>query len=147
MVASTITSQINMGKNLEITNSAFREKTLVKADNDTYIILNLGTMVSKYWPQLKNNSYVYQLSDLEILKYEYRPTLFSYDLYGTVELAPFILQLNHMVSEADFSGFTRLRVFTRDIYKLLNEILIREESNLRLNQNRLVQDLAATATA
>lgn len=146
MYASTITSQINAGKNLEITNSAFREKTLIKADADTYIILNLGTMISKYWPQLKANSYVYQLSDLEIQKYEYKPTLFSYDIYGTIELSPFILQLNHMVSEADFSGFTKLRIFTRDIFKLLNEILIREESNLRANQTRLVQDLASSAT-
>ena len=142
MIASTISTQINMGKNLEITNAAFREKALVKADPDTYIILNLGTIISRYWSQLKSMSYLYRFSDLELQKYEYKPALFSYDKYGTVEMVPFILQLNHMVSEADFGGFTQLRLFGSNIYDILNEILIREDSNLRMNQSRLTADLA-----
>lgn len=143
MIASTITQQINLGKSQELVNATFCEKTLIRADNDTFIVLNLGSILNKYWNQLKSNSYLYQFSDEEIQKYEYRPGYLSYELYGTIEYAPFILKLNHMVSEAEFGGFKTLRLFNRNIKELLNEIYIREKTAFIDNENRLNKDLAS----
>ena len=147
MEASTITQQINLGKSNKLVNSTFCEKTLIKADNDTYIILNLGSILSKYWSQLKKSTYLYQFSDLELQQYEYRPNLLSYKLYGTIEFAPFILKLNNMVSETEFGGFKTLRLFNSNIRELLNEILIREKQTFIQNEIRLNKDLASAISS
>jgi hypothetical protein len=147
MEASTITQQINLGKSNKMTNTTFCEKTLVKADNDTFIILNLGSILSKYWSQLKKSSYVYQFTEPELQKFEYRPNLLSYSLYGTIEFAPFILKLNNMVSETEFGGFKTLRLFNSNIRDLLNEILIREKQTFIQNEIRLNKDLASAISS
>ena len=95
--AVSIIEQINEGKNQAITDSELRYQSLVRLNSDSAVILNLGSIFTKYKPQLKKLIGKYKLNAKDALIYQYKPWALSYDVYNTIELAPFILQINGMI--------------------------------------------------
>lgn len=129
-VAATMTQQINLGKSLPITYQSFMTRNIVQADPETFIIINVSSILEDYGPQIKSHIQKYRFSDQELQKYEYRANLFCYDRYGTIEVVPFLLAINHMVSEMEFCNFRELNIFDGSFGNILNEIYIRERKNL-----------------
>ena len=101
--------------------------SLAKVDNNFYIVTN------KYIN-------TYKFSAGEANKYEYKPTMLSYDLYGTIELAPFILQINHMISATEFTNLdVGIKLFNNNIREFLNEIINKEAKTIKTNRNEIKQ--------
>ena len=137
--------QVDSGKTLKLTDKELRFKTLISLDEDNgeYLMMNIKTILSKYRPILKKYVQKYKITGADEKKYEYRPTILSYDLYGTIELAPLILEMNQMTSATQFHNLKNgVYLFKNGIKEILYEIMIKEERELKRNETELKADLA-----
>jgi len=105
---------------------------LTMTSNNTALIINTTSLPNKYWDYLMKRCIEYTFSDKDYLRYKYQPKLFCYEFYGNLELWSFLLKVNHMTSILDFNKKT-IKVFDDGIIKLLEEILIIEDPDIRRN--------------
>lgn len=139
---ATIRQQIRVGKNVKIAESSLRLRQLVKISDETALILNTKSILSQYRNSMKKYIHTYNLSDQDIKTFQYRPELLSWTVYGTTELAPLILQINNMVSSAEFCGLENgLKLFSPNITEFLNEVIIKEKPKVKTNRAELEKDL------
>lgn len=139
----TITQQITRGKNLKITDKNLRLEQLIKLDNNTVVILNMDTVMIKYRDEIKKYIKRYSLSQEDCRKYDYKPHLLAYEIYGSIELVPFILQINNMVSVTEFTNLDNgLNLFTSDINEFLNEVMIKENRQIVYNRDKINKELS-----
>lgn len=73
------------------------DKTSVPIEFPAYIVLN------DYFDEIKALTVDIELSDVEYLKYRYRPKLLAFDLYANTELGFLILMINDIFSIRDFN--------------------------------------------
>jgi hypothetical protein len=145
MPATTITQQINIGRNLVVTDKSFHAQRLISIDADTAMILNVDNLFSQYRNEMKKYINRYTLSDRDIKKYAFKPELLCFDIYGTIELVPFLLRINNMVSVTEFSGdrlSNGLNMFSGGIFDFFNEILIKEKTTITTAKDNLEKDLS-----
>lgn len=136
-IYKTIKGQIANGKAIEISDKELRIQSLIDLGEDK-MILNTDSLLSKYKSLLNKYVNTYKFSPNEANKYEYKPTMLSYDLYGTIELSPFILQINHMISASEFTNLdVGIKLFNSNINEFLNEIINLESKTIRSNRNEI----------
>ena len=104
-IPSTVTEQVSLAKNLELSYNKLHSNALLKIDDDTLISFPFSSLTNKY-----------------------KPKMVSEELYGTTEFWDQVLILNNAVSIIDFTPKS-LKVYDPEKLKLyLNEILILEEN-------------------
>lgn len=142
---ASITEQIIDGKTLPITDKELRFQSTIKLA-DSILVLNLGSVLSPYKYQLKKMVKRYKLNAKDALKYQYKPWALSYDLYGTIEMAPMILQINGMISSSEFCNLEEgIYLFTGAVFDFINEVLIKEQYYIRRNRTSVKKELSANA--
>ena len=108
-------------------------KEKFKDKNDRVIIHCATPLITKYWDIIQNYVVDIELTEDEFLKYARRPRLLSLEKYETIELWASILLINNMVSPVQFNK-RKIKMFTTDILEILEELLILEEGNIKLNE-------------
>ena len=142
---SSIVNQIIDGKTLPITDKELRFQNIVRLDKDNVVILNLASILTPYRYQLKKLVKRYKLNAKDALKYQYKPWALSYDLYGTIEMAPMILQINGMISSSEFCNLdTGINLFSGSIFDFINEVMIKESYNIKRNRSSIRKELATS---
>ena len=140
--AKTITQQIITGKNLKISNKQLQIEQLVKLDNHNVLLLNVFTLMSEYRYHVNKYARVYQMNDVDAQKYRYKPYMLSNDLYGTIELAPLIMHVNHMTSVTEFKDLEQgIKLFSSDFIDFLNEVLVKEKTTITANRNSIKKEI------
>ena len=92
-----------------------------------HIKIPYDSILHNYLPFLKETAVTTDFSDMEKVKYQYKPKSLSYDLYGTTELLSVLLELNNMVSLLDLKTDKPILVFDpNEVMELLNEAMIME---------------------
>ena len=92
-----------------------------------HIKIPYDSILHNYLPFLKETAVTTDFSDMEKVKYQYKPKSLSYDLYGTTELWSALLELNNMVSLLDLKTDKPILVFDpNEVMELLNEAMIME---------------------
>nr|DAI10035.1 MAG TPA: hypothetical protein [Caudoviricetes sp.] len=129
---STIEEQIDYGMDTPLSNSIMHMKEKFKDKNDRVIVHCATPLITKYWDIIQNYVVDIELTEDEFLKYARRPRLLSLDKYETIELWASILLINNMVSPVQFNK-RKIKMFTTDILEILEELLILEEGNIKLN--------------
>ena len=141
MRTPSIKEQIASGKSQIIKDDGFRLREPVKI-NDTIIIINIQSILTPYKIKMKEYIHTYILNDKDIVEYEYRPEKLSFDVYGTIELAPLILEINNMESATQFCDLENgIKLFDGNIIDFLNEILIIEKKNINANRSKVNKEL------
>lgn len=130
---STIEEQIDYGMETPLSNSIMHMKEKFKDKNDRVIIHCATPLITKYWDIVQNYVVDIELTEDEFIKYARRPRLLSLDKYETIELWASILLINNMVSPVQFNK-RKIKMFTTDILEILEELLILEEGNIKLNE-------------
>ena len=64
-------------------------------------------------------------------------------MYGTVELAPLLMDINNVISVAEFD-FKTLKVFDDKVVSFLNEVLTKEKTKIADNISEVETDLVTT---
>lgn len=129
---SSIQDIIDYGKKLDISHSKLHIKSNFLDDKGDNIIINYTSILDKYYDLVMKSVITYSMTDDEYIKYVYRPKTLSYDLYNTVELWSAILRINNLFSAAQFNKQV-VKVFSTDIFEIINEILILEEKAIKEN--------------
>jgi hypothetical protein len=130
---STIEEQIDYGIETPLSNSIMHMKEKFKDKNDRVIVHCATPLITKYWDIIQNYVVDIELTEDEFLKYARRPRLLSLEKYETIELWASILLINNMVSPVQFNK-RKIKMFTTDILEILEELLILEEGNIKLNE-------------
>jgi hypothetical protein len=139
----TAERQIREGQNLKITDTEMRLKSLVKLNEERFLLINTKSILYKYKPILNQHRKKYKITGRDEIYYQYRPTILSYDMYGTIELAPLILEMNGMVSAIEFTGLSNgIWLYDSTITDTLNEIINMEEKDLDRNMLEVKADLS-----
>lgn len=133
----TISNQIKYGSTLELSFKNFHEQDVLHVTDDSKIIMSTLSILNDYWYFIQNYVVTVTLTDDEIHKYEYKPKLMAYDLYGSIEFYYLILRINNMDSVSDFGGFKTLKLFRREVISFLNEVYIKEKKKITANISKV----------
>lgn len=93
-----------------------------------------------YEDELKDLCIYIKLSDVERLKYRYKPYLFAYDLYGSREMAFIIMMLNGIIDPKEFD-YNKLKVIKySSLATVINRIGAINENFMNKNKAKLKKD-------
>ena len=140
MAVATIKDSIEVGKALSFTaNTLHFKKVLTNSIDENFIIL-MNPIFDKYYQLMKDYIEEVELTLEEYNKYKYKPKLLSLDLYGTTELYILLMKLNNMTSVIEFDK-EKIKVFTKNIIEVLNEIMVQENNNYIENELELINTI------
>lgn len=129
---STIPDLISFGKSLDLSHAKLHTRSSFFAEDDARIIINYTSILDKYYELIKKNTTIIEMNENEFDKYRFQPKRFCMDFYNTPELWSLLLRINNITSATQFD-MKKIKVFTSDIFDVLNEILILEENAIRQN--------------
>ena len=93
-----------------------------------------------YEDELKDLCVYIKLSDVERLKYRYKPYLFAYDLYGSREMAFIIMMLNGIIDPKEFD-YNKLKVIKySSLATVINRIGAINENFMNKNKKKKKKD-------
>ncbi len=121
---------------IDISMHTLHLQSKINTSDDLSLIINCTALINKYWDYIMKKCITYTFSNKDFLKYKYQPKLFCYDYYGNIELWSFLLKVNYMTSFLDFNKKT-IKIFDTSIVRLLEEILIIEEADIKRNKKEL----------
>lgn len=124
---------IKAGQDLAISHSTLHYKATFKRADGDKVILNYSALIDRYYDYLQKIIVEIELTDEEIIKYRFQPKKLSFDFYGTTELWSSILRINNIASATQFTK-QKVKMFTEDIFDVLNEIMILEEDAIEENK-------------
>lgn len=120
----------------EITNNKF---VIAKYLNG--IELPITNLLYDYEDELNSMTVKVKLSELEMIKYRYKPFLFAYDVYGSVETEFLILMLNNIIDPKDFD-FNPIKVVPKStLIALLGRIISINENYIYNVNSRKNEDI------
>ena len=102
-----------------------------KIENGIFASYNV---LNDYLDDIKNLAVEVTLSDEMFRKYEYKPKLLCYDIYGYKELYFIILVINEMISAKDFRKKKIKMLYVEDMNNLITH-LIKAEKDLKDRNN------------
>lgn len=144
---NTIDDCIEYGKSLQLAHSKLFDRVAIATGEDKLIIANYTSVLTQYMSYIKATLQEYTFTDEEFLTYQYKPKMFCYHKYGTMELWSLLLRVNNMISIMDFTKKT-IKVFNEDlIFQLLNEIIILEKSRMEKNNIEIEKKIIEMSTA
>lgn len=136
-VASTIDDHIAYGQSLEVSHANLHLKATFKSNNNK-IIINYSSLLDKYMDYLQAIIETVKLSDEDYIKYKFQPKRLCYDMYGSVDLWSSILRINNLTSATQFTSQT-IKVFSTDIFNVLNEIINIERDAIEENKQQIIK--------
>ena len=125
---NTLESLISYNKRLDISHDKLHYKSTLILPDLTTIVINNVSLIDKYIDYLQS-----VIMDVTLTETIYQPKALCFEMYGTTELWSSILRINNLTSITQFN-LKKLKLFTTDVFNLLNEILILEKNELKKNR-------------
>lgn len=114
--------------------------TIVGTDDDSDLYFTLHNTLDDYLDELMDIAEKVTLTNEDVLKYRYKPSLLSNYLYGDTELFYIILLLNNFKSEADFENISTLYLISpSSINSVLSSIFNSEIDYINTNRENVKQ--------
>ena len=126
---------IEEGLDLDVSESKLAFKERIEGE----IVIPFNNIITKNINVLSDYITPYEMDDDEYQRYKYQPKLFSYEIYGTPELASSILFINNMTSLTDFTK-KNINIFTENIMDAINELMSLNEEDLKQNRVNIGQN-------
>lgn len=107
--------------------------------DDPSIVYSVDNIIYSYMDELKSYRKLVSVSELEKIKYRYKPKLLAYDCYGSTEIYFVLLAINNMcnIKEFDLKDNTFWGLTPSDMVELMNSIYRAEQQHITLNRNTL----------
>lgn len=100
----------------------------------------ITNLLYDYDDEFKDLTIYVKLTDVEKLKYRYKPYLFAYDLYGSREMSFIIMMLNGIIDPKEFD-FNKIKVIKYDqLGMIINRIAAVNEIFMNKNKAKLKKD-------
>ena len=106
---------------------------------DSSIYYSIDNVIYEYMDEINTYKKLVGLSDMEVVKYKYKPKLFAYDLYGATETYFVIMALNGIcnVKEFELLDHTVWALAPNDMYTIMNLIGRAEKTRIDMNRSNL----------
>jgi len=127
--ANTIDQLVSAGKNVILTynNLAILEKI-------QYMHLPIDNIIYTYIDELKKYIIPIKLTEMELVRYKYKPKLLAFDVYGSTDLYFVIMALNGIIDVRDFTMST-VNMFKKEHMNIIMSSIYNAEK-ISLEQNR-----------
>ena len=100
----------------------------------------ITNLLYDYDDEFKDLTIYVKLTDVEKLKYRYKPYLFAYDLYGSREMSFIIMMLNGIIDPKEFD-FNKVKIIKYDqLGMIINRIAAVNEIFMNKNKAKLKKD-------
>ena len=100
----------------------------------------ITNLLYDYDDEFKDLTIYVKLTEVEKLKYRYKPYLFAYDLYGSREMSFIIMMLNGIIDPKEFD-FNKVKVIKYDqLGMIINRIAAVNEIFMNKNKAKLKKD-------
>lgn len=130
--AYTVEQFIELSSNKVI---SYESLSLVeKIDNITTITYNL---LNDYKEEFEELTISINMTDSEFLRYQFKPKLLAYDIYGDPELYFIILFLNNICNIKEFNNKKIKMLKKDDLVKLISAIYNAETDSIQRNREKL----------
>lgn len=125
----TIEGFIESGKGVTLT---YQRLSLVNEIGEK-IKFPFKNVFNDYLPDIENSAliHVVEIPNDKFVRYQYRPKLLSYDIYGTTDLDFVIMALNRIISPKDFSLKMVKVIRKQDLNELLSSIYNAEKDLIK----------------
>lgn len=125
----TIEGFIEAGKGVTLT---YQRLSLVNHIGEK-IQFPFKNVFNDYLSDIENSSLLclIEISDKEFMRYQYRPKLLSYDVYGTTDLDFVIMGINRIINPKEFNYKKIKMIRKRDLNELLSNIYNAEKDLLK----------------
>lgn len=112
---------------------------LERSITDDSLVYSIDNIIYPYMDEINQKRQIVTLSDSDVLKYKFKPKLFSYDVYGSTEIFFVILAMNGMYGIKEFTLEDKqlYALHPRDLNTLLNNIYNAEKEYLSINRDSL----------
>ena len=112
---------------------------LQKSLQDDSLVYSIDNVIYDYMDEINQYKRLVGFSDMEVVKYKYKPKLFSYDVYGSTECYFVIMALNGIcnVKEFDLIDNTIWALNPNDMYTIMNLISRAEKTRIALNRDNI----------
>lgn len=112
---------------------------LQKSLKDSSIIYSIDNVIYDYMDEINPYKKLVGLSDMEVVKYRYKPKLFAYDIYGATETYFVIMAINGIcnVKEFELLDHTVWALAPNDMYTIMNLIGRAEKTRITMNRDNL----------
>lgn len=133
----TISQFISMKDNDNITYKNF--SILQRSSKEPNIMYSIENVIYDYMEEIKQYRKLVAVSDIDKIKYKYKPKLLAYDIYGSTETYFIIMALNglHNIKDFDLRDNLFWALAPTDMQNLMNTICRAEAEHLTLNRNAL----------
>ena len=107
--------------------------------DDPTIVYSVDNIIYSYMDEIKSYRKLVSVSELQKIKYRYKPKLLAYDCYGSTEIYFVLLALNNMcnIKEFDLKDNLFWGLTPSDMVGLMNSIYRAEQQYITLNRNTL----------
>lgn len=122
----TITKVVENGLNKELTHSNFHYKVGFTGKDKVRRVYNWDSIIDKYRDILLQHMQLLELTDIEMVTYQFNPRGFCYDFYMNADMWSVLLRLNNMLTSTDFNK-KKFLTFGPSFDKVLKEILMIED--------------------
>lgn len=110
--------------------------TFQKTDSD-YFLFPIKNLLHDYLNIIMSKTTIIEMTTEEYNKYEYRPHLLSYDIYGTTDFDFIILMINYMKSPKEFTRKEIRMLGYDEMIELLTSIYNAEYNNISHNKETI----------
>lgn len=117
----------------------YRYSILERAIDHQELVYNINNVIYDYLPEMKKEMKTVIVNVDERLKYQYKPKLLSYDIYGSTEAYFFIMALNGMCNLKQFSldDYKFYALTPPDLSTFATRIYSAETQYITLNRSNL----------
>lgn len=110
---------------------------LISIDSGINIAFPVFNVLNDYFDEIREKRVDVELSDVEYIKYRYKPKLLAYDIYGNTELAFLILEMNDIFNIHDFD--------LRNIKLVRKATLVDMLTNIKSSETKFIEKYNSVA--
>lgn len=112
---------------------------LQKSLKDNSLIYSIDNVIYDYMEEINPYKKLVGFSDMEVVKYKFKPKLFAYDIYGATECYFVIMAVNGIcnVKEFELLDHTAWALAPNDMYTIMNLIGRAEKTRIALNRDEV----------
>lgn len=112
---------------------------LQRSLKDDNLIYSIDNVIYDYMDVINQYKKLVGFSDMEVVKYKYKPKLFAYDIYGSTECYFVIMAVNGIcnVKEFELIDHTAWALAPDDMYSIMNLIGRAEKNRIDINRSEI----------
>lgn len=112
---------------------------LQKSLKDDNLIYSIDNVIYDYMEEINPYKKLVGFTDIEVIKYKYKPKLFAYDIYGSTECYFVIMAVNGIcnVKEFELLDKTAWALAPDDMYSIMNLIGRAEKTRIAINRDSI----------